>query len=313
MNKLFKHLTFALIGTMSIGAFSSCASKGNSMTQQIPYKMFNYAYSGTEEVFSLGDALYEIDYINDTESWVKISGLLLPGSGMSTTMTLNNLRMTVTDKSDAFIFKPSSSTQTSLLNFEARIAGSFMNPYYTFTTPEGVTVKAIAQSSGYLSSSKIFNAEDGTLNTAYSTEDVDKNRYYVQINEAHLSDSQRSLRIKLDYPSFPAYAKRQVNGQDQYSDLSVVVFKDIPFSIINNRTIQFAIDELVPSYSPDGTTLKDIEGYKVTDLTASGTLGGDLTISYNWVVPNSDKTEPATYKVMATLVQTLTTGNNGNN
>ncbi|MBD5267921.1 MAG: hypothetical protein HDS41_07105 [Bacteroides sp.] len=281
---LLKSLTFSVLG-MSL--LASCDTN-DSNTQTFNMGMLYYATSPSGEAYSVGTTEFSLDYSNVSDCEITASGVLVPGVGNSMTMKYDKLTMSGTTTG----FKIVSGTNAST-SVVCSVDGPWMNTTCTINDGDS-RILAMSRSMVFYSITNAVDPEGASLTTSQA----DKNAYMIQINEANVNSSTRTLNLLID------------NAQFKQNMSEAVQLKNINFSISGDR-LSFSASEL-PVYlgvnSPNNAVMTN--KYKVKDLSGSGKIGGDYSVSFTW--QEIDEESTVEYQVQATLKNLLSTTSSTN-
>lgn len=285
--KILKYLSFA---ALSMFLMTSCDS-GGSNTQDFSMGMLYYATSASGEAYSIGNADFHFDYSNTGDCSITANKVMVPGAGNAMTFKYDYLTLTGSNTGFKLV---SGSTAASKLS--CAIDGPYMNT--TFTAKDAnVEILAVNRGPAFYS---ITNSV-GPDGSAVSTSQGDENLFQIQINEENINTPNRTINFVM--------ANARFKDGELIADLAT---KNINFKIVGDR-MQFSAADL-PVYKR--TTDKDpLSAYKILNLSGTGKIGGDYSVSFVWREVDSDG-NATDYQVRSTLKNVLSstsTGGNTNN
>jgi len=282
--KIFKYLSFA---ALSMIFMTSCDS-GGSNTQEFSMSMLYYATSVSGEAYSIGDAEFHLDYSNSADCSITTNKLLVPGVGNTMTVKYDDLILSGSNSG----FKLLSGSQAAA-KVTCNIDGPWMNT--TFTVKDAnADILAMNRAQVFYSITNVVAPDGETVTTSQA----DKNLFQIQVNEADINTPNRSINFLMANAEF----KKDEVVED-------VAAKNIKFKIVGDR-LSFSADEL-PVYKRISD--KDaISYYKILNLSGSGKIGSDYSVSFVW--REIDKDGDATdYQVQTTLKNILSSTSAGGN
>lgn len=261
---------------------ASCDTN-DSNTQTFNMGMLYYVTSSSGEAYSVGTTEFALDYSNVSDCEITAAGVLVPGVGNSMTLKYDKLIMSGTTSGFRIVSGTNAAASVS-----CSVDGPWMN---TTCVINDADAKILAMSRSLVFYS-ITNAVDAA-GASLTTSQADKNAFMIQINEANVNSATRTMDLLIDNAQF----KQNMN--------EAVRLKNINFSISGDR-LSFSASEL-PVYLGVNSTGNSVmtNKYKVKNLSGSGKIGGDYSVSFTWEEIGDEST--VEYQVQTTLKNLLST------
>ncbi len=203
----------------------------------------------------------------------------------------SNLRRTMSQ--EGYTWKETATTQltgcpTMPSPFTVKMLGVAGNTYYNLGFVDR-TITGIALATGYVSQTTVMEAETGRQ--VLYTSDLNKNQFIVEMNAEDIKKNQCTLNLHIGGASF-------IEGMPAMN----MRFKSIPFKIYGNM-LSFEKTSLTPELSSGGGFTPQ-ERFPISDLKASGVLGGPINLGFCCTYKDKNGVETK-YRVSSRLLGVL--------
>lgn len=203
----------------------------------------------------------------------------------------SNLRRTMSQ--EGYTWKETATTQltgcpTMPSPFTVKMLGVAGNTYYKLGFVDR-TITGIALATGYVSQTTVMEAETGRQ--VLYTSDLNKNQFIVEMNAEDIKKNQCTLNLHIGGASF-------IEGMPAMN----MRFKSIPFKIDGNM-LSFEKTSLTPELSSGGDFIPQ-ERFPISDLNASGVLGGPINLEFCCTYKDKNGVETK-YRVRSRLLGVL--------
>lgn len=282
-------MTMKFFGTILAGAalamsVTSCNTDGDS-TQTQNVEVLNITTTGNTQELEVGIAQFVVSTATDADQFALGMG--------DETWRFSNLKRTMGQ--DGYTWKETATTQltgcpTMPSPFTVRMTGIAGNTYYKLGfTDKSIT--GIALATGYVSQTTVINVETGEQ--VLYTSEIKKNQFIVEIiGEDIKKDKKCNLNLLIGGASF-------IDGMPAMN----MRFKSIPFKIEGDM-LSFETASLIPELVQGGNSFAPQERFPISDLHASGTLGGPITLKFDCTYKDKNDVETK-YRVRSQLLGVL--------